>query len=98
MLTGFIMSIPVMFLFTTAAVIFYVSMSSYNGFGMPPGVPELGSMLSQEGRQYMQSNPQLAFWPAFCLTTTIMFFVMTGEILLEKFGFRSKALWGKTME
>jgi len=65
---------------------------------MPPGVPELGSMLSNEGRQYMQTAPWLALWPGLCLSTIIFFFVMTGDALLERLGFRSKAFWSKTME
>ena len=91
-------SIPVVFLFTTAGVIIYFSTSSYLGFGMPPGVPELGSMLSNEGRLYMQTAPWLALWPGLCLSTIIFFFVMTGDALLERLGFRSKAFWSKTME
>ena len=33
---------------------------SFLGFGVPPGVPSWGSMLSQEGRAYMEIAPALA--------------------------------------
>ena len=91
-------SIPAMFFFTTAGVIIYVSTLSYWGFGVPPGVAELGSILSNEGRQYMQQAPGIALWPGLSLTFIILVFVMTGDALLERLGFRSKAVWSKAME
>ena len=91
-------SIPMVFFFTTAGVIIYVSTLSYMGFGVPPGTSELGSMLSNEGRLFMEQAPRLALWPGLSLTFIILVFVMTGDALLERFGFRSKAVWSKTME
>jgi ABC-type dipeptide/oligopeptide/nickel transport system permease subunit len=95
---GVLWSLPMVFLFATAGVIIYFSAISYLGLGVPPGVPELGSMLSNEGRQYLFAAPALGLWPAFCLAFSIFTFVMTGDVLLEKMGFRSKAVWSKTME
>ena len=36
---------------------------SFLGFGLPPDVPSWGTMLSREGRQYMEMAPRLAMWP-----------------------------------
>jgi peptide/nickel transport system permease protein len=97
-LQGVLWSLPVVFLFATASVIIYFSAISYVGLGVPPGVPELGTMLSNEGRQYLFTAPRLGLWPAFCLSLIIFTFMMTGDALLERVGFRSKAVWSKTME
>ena len=97
-LPGLLWSIPTVFLFTTAGVIIYTSTISYLGFGVPPGVAELGSILSGEGRAYMEKAPQIALWPGLSLTFIILVFMMTGDALLERLGFRSKAVWSKTME
>ena len=97
-LQGALKAIPVVFFFTVAGIIIYVSTISYLGFGVPPGTSELGSILSSEGRQYIEQNPWIAIWPGLCLTTIILVFVMTGDVLLERLGFRSKAVWSKTME
>jgi ABC-type dipeptide/oligopeptide/nickel transport system permease subunit len=97
-LRGLLLSIPTVFLFTTAGVIIFTSTISYLGFGVPPGVAELGIILSGEGRAYMEKAPQIALWPGLSLTFIILVFVMTGDALLERFGFRSKAVWSKTME
>jgi peptide/nickel transport system permease protein len=97
-LPGLLWSIPTVFLFTTAGVIIYTSTISYLGFGVPPGVAELGSILSGEGRAYMEKAPQIALWPGLSLTFIILVFVMTGDALLERLGFRSKAVWLKAME
>jgi hypothetical protein len=97
-LRGLLWSIPTVFLFTTAGVIIYTTTISYLGFGVPPGVPELGSILSGEGRAYTQTAPWIVIWPGLSLTFIILVFVMTGDALLEWLGFRSKAVWSKTME
>jgi ABC-type dipeptide/oligopeptide/nickel transport system permease subunit len=91
-------SIPVIFIFSIAGVIIYTSTLSYLTFGVPPGVAELGSILSSEGRAYMEKAPQIALWPGLSLTFIILVFVMTGDVLLERLGFRSTAVWSKTME
>jgi peptide/nickel transport system permease protein len=98
LLQGVLKAIPVVFFFTIAGLIIYVSTLSYLGAGVPPGVPELGSILSSEGRQYLFTAPWIGLWPGLCLLFIILFFVMAGETLLEGLGFRSKAVWSKTME
>ena len=44
---------------------------SFLGYGVPPGVPSWGSMLSQEGRIYMEISPTLALWPGLALTLVV---------------------------
>ena len=97
-LQSVLLSIPIAFIFTIAGVTLYVNSLSFLGFGVPPGIPELGSMLSNEGRQYLLAAPWIAKWPVLCLTLIMLVWVMAGDALLEKLGFRSKAVWLKTME
>lgn len=56
---------------------------SFLGFGVPPGVPSWGSMLSNEGRQYMEIAPALAFWPGFCLALVIFGCNVFGDALRD---------------
>jgi len=91
-------SIPVMLLLTVAGGILYTSSLSYFGFGIPPPTPELGGMLSGTGRQYMLTAPWMAQWPSICLVLLSLVWVMAGDALLERLGFRTKALWPKTVE
>jgi peptide/nickel transport system permease protein len=56
---------------------------SFLGFGVPPGVPSWGSMLSGEGRQFMEAAPQLALWPGFALTLVIYGLNMFGDSLRD---------------
>jgi ABC-type dipeptide/oligopeptide/nickel transport system permease subunit len=65
---------------------------------MPPGIPELGNIMSSEGLQYMRAAPWILWRPALTLVVLITVWVMTGDSLLERLGFRSKAIWAKTME
>ena len=44
---------------------------SFLGFGIPPPTPSWGSMLSMEGRIYMEEAPLLAFWPDLCLASGV---------------------------
>jgi peptide/nickel transport system permease protein len=91
-------SIPVVFIFTAAAVIIYIATISYLGFGVNPGISEFGAMISGGGLQYIQTAPRLLIWPSMCLTGILIVWVMTGEAVRERLGFRSGALWSKTME
>ncbi len=91
-------SIPVMLLLTVAGGILYTSSLSYFGFGVPPPTPELGGMLSGAGRQYMLTAPWMAQWPSICLALLPFLWVMAGDALLERLGFRTKALWLKVVE
>jgi peptide/nickel transport system permease protein len=87
-----------MFILAIAGGILYTSSLSYLGFGIPPPMPELGGMLSGTGRQYMLEAPWIAYWPRLVLALLSFVWVMAGDALLERLGFRSKAVWAKTME
>ena len=91
-------AIPVTFLLTVPGIIIYISASSYMGLGVPPPYPELGGMLSGAGRQFMMQSPWMALSPVVTLSLLLLIWVMAGEALLERLGFRSKAVWAKTME
>ena len=56
---------------------------SFLGFGLPPGVPSWGAMLSREGRQYRQQGPWLALWPGLCLTIVVYSLNMFGDALRD---------------
>jgi len=90
-------SIPVVFIFVTAALVLYVSALGWLGFGAPPGTIELGA-LAASGNAYLQTAPWLVIAPSVVLIGILWIWVMTGEALLERLGFRSGALWSKTME
>jgi peptide/nickel transport system permease protein len=56
---------------------------SFLGYGVPPGVPSWGSMLSQEGRTYMEIAPTLALWPGLALTLVVFGTNMFGDALRD---------------
>jgi peptide/nickel transport system permease protein len=56
---------------------------SFLGFGVPPGVPSWGSMLSQEGRQYMEIAPLLAVWPGLALSLVVYGTNMFGDAVRD---------------
>ncbi|MFC1900005.1 hypothetical protein ACFLYN_00255 [Chloroflexota bacterium] len=93
-----LLTLPSMLIFVVAAGILYLSTASYLGLGVPPPSPELGSMLAGTGRQYMLEAPWMTRWPVICLSLLLTIWVMAGDALLEKLGFRSKAVWAKAME
>ena len=64
-------------------VILMESSLSFLGMGVPPGTPSWGSMLSQEGRAYMELNPALALWPGLALTLTVFGSNMFGDALRD---------------
>ncbi|MFC1991892.1 ABC transporter permease [Chloroflexota bacterium] len=90
--------VPMVFIFSVAAGIMYISAVSCSGYGLPPPYPELGGMLSGAGRQYMMVAPWMAQWPSIVLALLLLVWVMAGDALLERLGFRSKALWLKLVE
>jgi len=91
-------AVPVMCFFTVGGSILYLASTSYYGFGINPPIPELGILLSGTGRQYMHEAPWMAQWPSLWLMLLLLIWVMTGDAILEKLGFRSKAVWAKAME
>jgi peptide/nickel transport system permease protein len=56
---------------------------SFLGLGVPPGVPSWGSMLSNEGRQYMEAAPTLALWPGAALSIVVFGINMFGDGLRD---------------
>jgi peptide/nickel transport system permease protein len=56
---------------------------SFLGLGVPPNVPSWGSMLSNEGRQYMERAPFLAFWPGLALSLAVFGINMFGDALRD---------------
>ncbi|MFC1946606.1 hypothetical protein ACFLXY_01655 [Chloroflexota bacterium] len=91
-------TVPVMCIFTVGGSILYIASASYYGFGISPPIPELGIMLTGTGRQYMHQAPWMAQWPSLWLALLLLIWVMAGDALLERLGFRSKAVWAKAME
>jgi peptide/nickel transport system permease protein len=61
----------------------YEASLSFLGFGVPPGVPSWGSMLSREGKQYMEVAPYLALWPGAALTLVVYGINMFGDALRD---------------
>ncbi len=56
---------------------------SFLGFGVPPGVPSWGSLLSLGGRTYMEMAPMLALWPGIALSLTVYGANMFGDGLRD---------------
>ena len=73
----------VIFSITIGGVIMAEASLSFLGFGLPPEVPSWGSMLSREGRQYMEMAPRLAMWPGVCLTTVVFSLNMFGDAMRD---------------
>jgi len=95
---GLLRALPVMALFAVAGGIVYVATASYLGLGVPPPTPELGGMLAGPVWAYMLQAPWMAVWPSVALILLLTVWVMAGESLLERFGFRTKAVWSKIWE
>ena len=76
---------PVVVLFTVGlgGIILQESTISFLGFGIPPPTPSWGSMLSMEGRIYMEEAPLLAFWPGLCLAIVVYGINMFGDALRD---------------
>lgn len=68
---------------------------SFLGFGVPPGIPSWGSMLSQQGREYMEMAPGLAFWPGFVLTIAVYGANMFGDAVRDLLDPRLKGGLGR---
>jgi peptide/nickel transport system permease protein len=87
-----------MIVFAVAGGIVYLATMGNLGFGTPPPAPELGSMLTGPSRRYMLQAPWMGLWPSAALLLLLLAWVMTGEVLLERLGFKSKAVWSKVWE
>jgi peptide/nickel transport system permease protein len=97
-LHSLLLSIPVMTVFAVAGGIVYLATMGFLGFGTPPPAPELGAMLTGPARRYMLQAPWIGLWPSAALLLLLLAWIMTGEVLLERLGFRSKAVWSKVWE
>jgi peptide/nickel transport system permease protein len=93
-----LVALPVIVLFSVAGGILYISATSYLGFGVPPPIPELGGMLSGPARRYMLQAPWMALWPSTTLILLLTAWVMAGDALLERLGFRTRGMWSKIWE
>jgi len=89
--------LPVSLLATGAGILYMVALG-YLGMGVPPPQPELGSILSGQGRVYLVQAPWIAQWPIIVLAALLFVWVMAGNALLEKLGFHSGAVWAKSLE
>ncbi|MDE0229888.1 MAG: ABC transporter permease [Spirochaetaceae bacterium] len=56
---------------------------SFLGFGLPPEFPSWGTLLSWEGRRYMEQAPWLALWPGLCLTLVVYSLNMFGDAMRD---------------
>lgn len=71
------------FSITIGGVIISEASISFLGFGLPREIPTWGGLLSQEGRQFMEVAPWLAFWPGACLTLVIYSLNMFGDAMRD---------------
>ena len=73
----------IIFSITVGGVILSLASLSFLGFGLPPSTPDWGSLLSREGRLFMEQAPWLALWPGLCLTITVYSLNMFGDALRD---------------
>ena len=64
-------------------VVLALASLGFLGYGLPPGIPDWGGLLSREGRLYMEIAPRLAFWPGLCLTVTVFSLNMFGDAVRD---------------
>ena len=76
--------IIVVFSINIGAVIITEASLSFLGFGLSPEIPSWGSLLSRDGRKYMEQAPWLALWPGLCLTLTVYSLNMFGDALRDR--------------
>ena len=76
---------PVIITFTlgVGSAILVESGLSFLGFGVPPGIPTWGSMLSLQGRQYMEIAPGIALYPGIALSLTVYGINVFGDALRD---------------
>ena len=76
---------PVIIIFSIniGGVIMSEASLSFLGFGLPPEVPSWGTLLSYDGRRYMEMAPWLALWPGLCLTVVVYCLNMFGDAVRD---------------
>ena len=75
--------IIIAFSISIGGVILSLASLSFLGYGLPPGIPDWGGMLSVEGRTYMEAAPRLALLPGLCLTITLYCLNMFGDAMRD---------------
>ena len=75
--------IIIIFSINVGGVIMAEASLSFLGFGLPPDVPSWGSLLSRDGRKFMEQAPWLALWPGLCLTITGYSLNMFGDAVRD---------------
>jgi peptide/nickel transport system permease protein len=58
---------------------------SFLGLGVPPPTPSWGSMLSNSGRRFFETQPSLALYPGMAITITVLAFNLLGDTLRDVF-------------
>ncbi len=76
---------PVIIIFSinVGGVIMAEASLSFLGFGLPLDVPSWGSLLSRDGRKFMEQAPWLALWPGLALTITGYSLNMFGDAMRD---------------
>ena len=76
---------PILIIFSIniGGVIIAEASLSFLGYGLPVEIPSWGSLLSREGRKYMEQAPWLAFWPGLALTITVYSLNMFGDAIRD---------------
>ena len=76
-------AVIIIFSINIGGVIIAAASLSFLGFGLPPGIPDWGGMLSREGREFMEIAPRLALWPGLALTITVYCLNMFGDAVRD---------------
>ena len=82
-LPNILAAVIIMFTVSMSGAILLEATISFLGFGVPPGTPSWGSILSMEGRKYMEAAPQLALWPGLCLGIVVYGANMLGDAIRD---------------
>ena len=73
----------IIFSINIGGVIISLAALSFLGYGLPPGVPDWGGMLSGDGRRFMEQAPWLALWPGLALTIAVYCLNMFGDAMRD---------------
>ena len=73
----------IMFSMSIGGVIMLLASLGFLGYGLPPGIPDWGGMLSREGRRYMEQAPHLALFPGLALTIAVYSLNMFGDAMRD---------------